>query len=603
MITVSDIIAKRKQRWEEKHDLDYDRELVRASVVKILSENSLIEEVRAKPYLLIEVAFYIVDKKKKTVPFFLNEVQRDFISKFEEWGTKKPYFILKGRQQGFTSLITAMQLAYAIVQKNFSGFTLADSGDNTLAIFNDKARVVYARLPEELKPTERFNSRNELFFDKLNSSWRIATASDQVGRSRTLNFVHFSEVAFYECSLANLQKSIGEAMTEDAFRVYETTANGFNEAKDLWDSGSCYNLFYEWWRTSEYRSTEYQYLETKDPWLLERIEVLKEKGLDKEQITWYCKKYDSYLDKNTIKQEYPITPTEAFVSSGDCVFDKEAINNQLARVSGLQPLKKGYFEYNKVGTPIHNSKGEIVDTQWRLKDIKFIESRDGYITIHEEPRVKKDKDGVVISKCPYALGGDTAGSGTDYFTGKVIDCTNDRTVATLRKQLIDEDLYAEQMICLGMYYNEALIGIETNYSRYPTRVIQQYGYTKLYMREKLDRISDTVELVPGFETTKKTKPIIIGELVLLMRQDPTIEVDVETLKEMTTFVKKENGSMEAIDGAHDDLVMAKAIAHFISTQQPKQWIEAEVEEDDVLSSNFKMEDEGGNGGYMNWEDF
>ena len=185
----------------------------------------------------------------------------------------------------------------------------------------------------------------------------------------------------------------------------------------------------------------------------------------------------------------------------------------------------------------------------------------------------------------------------------MIDCTNDRTVATLRKQLIDEDLYAEQMICLGMYYNEALIGIETNYSRYPTRVIQQYGYTKLYMREKLDRISDTVELVPGFETTKKTKPIIIGELVLLMRQDPTIEVDVETLKEMTTFVKKENGSMEAIDGAHDDLVMAKAIAHFISTQQPKQWIEAEVEEDDVLSSNFKMEDEGGNGGYMNWEDF
>lgn len=218
----------------------------------------------------------------------------------------------------------------------------------------DKAARVYNRLPEELKPTEKFNSVNELFFDKLNSSWRIATASDQVGRSRTLNFVHFSEVAFYECSLANLQKSIGEAMTEDAFRVYETTANGFNEAKDLWDSESCNNLFYEWWRTSEYRSTEYQYLETKDPWLLERIEVLKAKGLDKEQITWYCKKYDSYLDKNTIKQEYPITPTEAFVSSGDCVFDKEALNNQLARVSWNEESDtyhlycenaRGYLEY------------------------------------------------------------------------------------------------------------------------------------------------------------------------------------------------------------------------------------------------------------------
>ena len=67
MITVSDIIAKRKQRWEEKHDLDYDRELVRASVVKILSENSLIEEVRAKPYLLIEVGTPIHNSKGEIV--------------------------------------------------------------------------------------------------------------------------------------------------------------------------------------------------------------------------------------------------------------------------------------------------------------------------------------------------------------------------------------------------------------------------------------------------------------------------------------------------------------------------------------------------------
>lgn len=488
------------------------------------------------------------------------------------------------------------------MQKNFSGFTLADSGDNTRAIFNDKARVVYNRLPEELKPTEKFNSVNELFFDKLNSSWRIATASDQVGRSRTLNFVHFSEVAFYECSLANLQKSIGEAMTEDAFRVYETTANGFNEAKDLWDSESCNNLFYEWWRTSEYRSTEYQYLETKDPWLLERIEVLKAKGLDKEQITWYCKKYDSYLDKNTIKQEYPITPTEAFVSSGDCVFDKEALNNQLARVSTLQAVKKGYFKYDKVATPIQDSKGEIVDTEWHLKNVEFVESRDGYITIHEEPKVKRNGEGVIVSKCPYVLGGDTAGSGEDYYTGKVIDNTNGKTVATLRKQLIDEDLYAEQMLCLAMYYNNALIGIETNYSRYPTRVIQKFGYTNLYMRERVDKISDKVETVPGFETTKKTKPIIIGELVLLMRQDPTIEVDVETLKEMTTFVKKENGKMEAIEGAHDDLVMAKAIAQFISSQQSNLWVEAEAEEDDFIEENFTSESDEGNG-FMNWEDF
>ena len=602
-ITIQDIIDKRKQRWEERHDIEFDKVLVRASVVKILQTPSLRDEIVARPYLLIPIAFYIVDKKRNTVPFFFNEVQEDFIEKLETLGTNKPFFVLKGRQQGFTSVITAIQLSFAIVRKNFSGFTMADRTDNTMAIFNDKARVVYDRLPEELKPSEKFNSRNEMFFDKLNSSWRIATATDQVGRSRTLNFVHFSEVAFYECNLSDLQAGIGEAITAGAIQVYETTANGFNQAKDLWDSESCHNLFYEWWRSPEYRSTEYEYLETQDPWLIERKKVLEAKGCDKEQITWYCKKYDSYLDKNTIKQEYPITPTEAFVSSGDCVFDKEAINNQIARCVSLQAPRRGYFTYKKEAIPIPNSEGVMVDVEWKIKDIEFVESRDGYIFLHEEPRVKV-KDGEITHKAPYSLGGDTAGTGKDYFTGKVICNLDDKTVATLHKQYIDEDLYAEQMYCLGKYYHDALIGIEINYSRQPTRILQKkYNYPNLYMRERLDGASDRSVMDYGFETTTRTKPIIIGELVELMRNNPYIEEDIPTLKEMTTFVKKENGKLEAIDGCHDDLVMAKAIAHFISKKQSRTWIEVVPTDNEFISENFNLGEAGGNEGFMSWEDF
>lgn len=602
-ITIQDIIDKRKRRWEERHDIEFDKVLVRASVVKILQTPSLRDEIVARPYLLIPIAFYIVDKNRNTVPFFFNEVQEDFINKLETLGTNKPFFILKGRQQGFTSVITAIQLSFAIVRKNFSGFTMADRTDNTMAIFNDKARVVYDRLPEELKPSEKFNSRNEMFFDKLNSSWRIATATDQVGRSRTLNFVHFSEVAFYECNLSDLQAGIGEAITAGAIQVYETTANGFNQAKDLWDSESCHNLFYEWWRSPEYRSTEYEYLETQDPWLIERKKVLEEKGCDKEQITWYCKKYDSYLDKNTIKQEYPITPTEAFVSSGDCVFDKEAINNQIARCVSLQAPRRGYFTYKKEAIPIPNSEGVMVDVEWKIKDIEFVESRDGYIFLHEEPRVKV-KDGEITHKAPYSLGGDTAGTGKDYFTGKVICNLDDKTVATLHKQYIDEDLYAEQMYCLGKYYHDALIGIEINYSRQPTRILQKkYNYPNLYMRERLDGASDRSVMDYGFETTSRTKPIIIGELVELMRNNPYIEEDIPTLKEMTTFVKKENGKLEAIDGCHDDLVMAKAIAHFISKKQTRTWIEVIPTDNEFISENFNLGEAGGNEGFMSWEDF
>ena len=605
MLTVSDMIAKRKRIWEERGDLDYDRDLVRAAAVKILSTPSLITEIRERPYLLIEISFYIVDKKKKTVPFFLNEVQTDFIQKFEAYGTKKPYYVLKGRQQGFTSLITAMQLSFAIVRPNFSGMTLADRSDNTKAIFNDKGRMVYERLPDELKPTERFNSVNELFFDKLNSSWRIATATNKVGRSRTLNFVHFSEVAFYECSLADLQKGIGEAMTEDCFRIYETTANGFNEAKDLWDSGSCVNLFYEWWRTNEYRSTDYQYLQTDDAWLLERIELLRQKGLDREQITWYCKKYASYLDKNTIKQEYPCTPEEAFISSGNCVFDKEKLANQIVRVAKLQPLRCGYFTYHKRAVVIKDGKGEPIDTEWEIEDIEFVEARDGYIWIHEEPRVKKAKDGVITARAPYVIGGDTAEAGEDYYAAKVVCNLDARTVATLHRKHIDEDLYAEQLYCLGRYYHNAVIGIETNYSRYPTRLLaHKFSYPNLYMRERFDKTHDEVEQVFVFLTTKATKKMIIEDLVRRFREEPEIEPHLATLKEMTTFVKKENGAQEAMDGYHDDLVMSLAIAHQVSGQQSFGWLAVEQEPDRFFQENFHHDVSFSSGdSYMDWEDY
>lgn len=602
-MTVADIIEKRKKIWNERGDLDYDKAFIRAAAEKILATPELISEVRECPYLLIESIFYVVDKKRATRPFFLNTVQTDFISKLEQYGTKKPFVILKGRQMGFTTLITAMQLCFAIVRKNFAGFTMADRSDNTGAIFNDKARTVYSRLPEILKPSEKFNSRNEMFFDKLNSSWRIATATDQVGRSRTLNFVHFSEVAFYECDLSLLQAGIGEAIAEGAIQIYETTANGFNQFKELWDSESCHNLFFPWWLTPEYRSKEYEYLETNDSWLLKRIEVLRTLGCDKEQITWYCKKYNGYLDKSTIRQEYPVSPEEAFISTGESLFDKEAINNQLALSSSVKPVKRGSFAYKKEIIPIE-LEGVVVEIEYKIRDIEFIESPDGYITIHEEPMIKTNAYGDITHRAPYAIGGDTAGTGKDYFTAKVECVLNDKTVATLRKQYIDEDLYAEQVYCLGKYYHDALIGIEINYSRQPTRILQKYEYPNLYMRERLDGITDKPVLDYGFETTRHTKPVIIGELVELMRQSPSSECDVETLKEMSVFVRKEHGKMEAIDGCHDDLVIAKAIAHHVAKKQAQTWIAAEGEGSEFIEDNFSMGTaETSNEAYMSWEDF
>ena len=582
---IADFVTKRKKRWEEKHDIEYDEVLVRAIAKEILSSPELVAEVRAKPHLLIECCFSLVDKNKRNVPFFFNDVQRDFIEQIEMHGTKKPFYVLKGRQQGFTTIVTAIVLANSIVKKNFAGFTLADRDDNTKAIFTDKAKVMYNALPDILKPTEKFNSINELYFEKLNSSWRVASASANVGRSRTLSFIHYSEIAFFRCNLSDLQKSIAQAATEDALCIYETTANGFNEAKELWDSGSCVNLFYEWWRTKEYVSTEYEYIDEADGWLTDRLNSLEKRGLSREQLAWYAKKYASYIDKSAIRQEYPCTPEEAFVASGDCIFDKDAISNYLSTFDIKSRL--GYFKYEKVPKALTDDYGRVLGYTETIENIEFVESKNGYISIVEEP-FKSEKDEPKQEK-PYVIGADTAGTGLDYFTAKVIDNTCGRCVATLRKQKMDEDLFAEQLFCLGKYYSDAYIGVEINHSRHPVRVLRKLGYINLYLSKKPTTYGEVPEKDYGFITSSITRPIIISNLVSVMRADIKLETDRQTLLEMTTFVKRDDGKSAAADGAHDDLVMASAIAHYIGQDYKHEMIDKE-QEYDALKRNFHVQE-------------
>lgn len=558
-LTINDLTAKRRVLWEKHHDIKLDGELVRAIADKILDTDSIRDEVINKPELLIEACFTITDKKRRSVPFFLNEVQKDFLSRISTLGRQKPYFVLKGRQQGFTTLITGMMLANAIVKRNFSGFTVADRDDNTRSIFTDKAKLMYSLLPSRLKPTEKFNSVGELYFDKLNSSWRIASATSNVGRSRTLSFIHYSEVAFFKCPLSDLQKSIAEAATEDALCIYETTANGFNDAKRLWDSGTCINLFYEWWKTSEYASKDHEYLKNPDTWLKNRLLSLKKRGLNDDQLAWYAKKYHSYIDKSAIRQEYPCSPEEAFVTSGGSVFDTEKISNYLSR--GTFNSRRGYFSYKLRPETMYSPSGEIYSYKNTISEISFVESEGGYISIVTEPRATIEGGSILAN--PYVIGADTAGTGEDYFSAKVIDNTSGACVATLHVKNMDEDLFAHQLYCLGRYYHDALIAVEINYSRHPVRVLRELEYKNLYSSRTFSSSERGGEY--GFLTTSVTRPIIISNLISIMRENIELETDRQTLMEMTTFVRREDGKIAAANGSHDDLVMASAIAHFVSS--------------------------------------
>ena len=557
--TADFLIEKRKQKWEELHSIDYDKQLRIAIAEEIVNSPDLLAEVKQYPEKLIELVFIVVDKNQKTMPFFLNDVQHDFINTLnqaiEDFNAGKitdiSLLVLKGRQQGFTTLVTAYQLSCSILNRNFQGYTLADKSDNAEAIFQNKAKFPYGQLPEALKPTEKYNNRKQLLFEKINSSWAVDTATKDVGRSRTVNFFHGSECAFWKDGISPIQGALGEAFTKNCIKIYESTANGYNDYQKMWDSGVHINCFYEWWKTKEYRvnfpSDEARedflcFISSKTDWINERLQWLQnEKNLEPEQLYWYWNKYDKYLDKDLIKQEYPCTPREAFLLSGKNVFDTSKLLMRLEHIQ--KPLKVGYFLYDYDGLKISN--------------VRWQNDRNGYIRIYQLPNTPE------VTK--YCIGGDTAGEGSDYFTGHVLDAKTGNQVATLKHQF-DADQYTRQMYCLGMYYKWALIGIEANFDSYPIRELQRIGYPYQFVREAVDTYTGKKEKRFGFKTTSLTRPTIISRLIAIVRESVESINDRDTLEELLTIIRNERGRIEAPEGGHDDQMMGLAIAHEVRKQ-------------------------------------
>ncbi len=226
---------------------------------------------------------------------------------------------------------------------------------------------------------------------------------------------------------------------------------------------------------------------------------------------------------------------------GKTVFDARAIQNRLEELP--KPLKTGYFTYEYDGLTI--------------SDIKWIPDKDGYIKIYQVPNSP--------SVTEYCIGGDTAGEGSDFFTGHVLDAKTGEQVAVLQHQF-DADQYTRQMYCLGKYFKDALIGIEANFDSYPIMELQRLGYPKQYTRTAQDTYTGKTEKRFGFKTTSLTRPTIISRLIEIVREHCDMINDKATLEELLTIIRNEKGRIEAPQGGHDDMMMGLAIAHHIREQ-------------------------------------
>ena len=226
---------------------------------------------------------------------------------------------------------------------------------------------------------------------------------------------------------------------------------------------------------------------------------------------------------------------------GKTVFDARAIQGRLEVIP--KPLKTGYFLYDYDGLHITN--------------IRWMNDRNGYINIYQLPNTPE------VTK--YCIGGDTAGEGSDFFIGQVLDARTGKQVATLKHQF-DADQYTKQMYCLGMYYKQALIGIEANFDSFPIMELQRLGYTNQYVRETQDTYTGKTEKRFGFKTTSLTRPTIISRLIEIVREHCDTINDKDTLEELLTIIRNEKGRIEAPEGGHDDQTMGLAIAHHIREQ-------------------------------------
>lgn len=228
---------------------------------------------------------------------------------------------------------------------------------------------------------------------------------------------------------------------------------------------------------------------------------------------------------------------------GQTIFDAQKVSERLSQLAG--PVRRGEFTFATWYSPEANEV--LIDDS----TIRWVEMDTGPIQIYQEP----------APGGAYVIGADTAGEGSDFNVGQVIDHITGQQVCTIRGQM-DEDLFAKQLYCLGKHYHTALVSVEANFSSYPIRELERLRYPRQYVRQAEDSFTHRIRQSYGFKTSSVTRPLVIAGLVEVVREHPEWLNDRDTLNEMLTFVRNENGRPEAQEGAHDDCVMGLGIAYY-----------------------------------------
>jgi hypothetical protein len=503
-------------------------------------------------------------------PLILNRVQKRFVERITDQMLrtgKVRFVVVKARQQGLSTVISAWQYWWLSQRKAQKGLVMAHVAESTTTLF-DMYHRIHSNVPEIVRPTTKYSSRTELVFSALDSALRVATAGGRgVARGEMLNVVHLSEVAFWPTTFANenfngLIQAVPDRPGSAAF--LESTANGmtgvfYEQYRAALQGTSGYELFFSSWvESEEYRddTVPADFMRTPEEDTVAAIAKAHfDIVVDNAQLWWRRRKI-AINGADMFKQEYPLTHQEAFISTGRPVFNPDYIVERLKepkRPIRTMAVDVVYDHETGKRLPLRKLRD---DTRGELKVYMERDPKETYtigadVSMGLKGRVRTNSQGINEPA-------------SDPSVAQILD-SKLRQVAVWRGW-VHPDIFAEILIALGYYYNEALLVPERNNHGLVTCVeLRDQQYPNLYLDVSEGTIEpDRETLNIGVFTSEKTKPLMIDKLRAF---DRTREIEINdalTLEEMLTFVVTESGKMEADGDAHDDCVMSLALAAYAS---------------------------------------
>lgn len=495
-------------------------------------------------------------------PFRLNWAQQILNAKVHEQlrATGRVRIVtLKARQLGISTYTGGLAFNMCHLVRHYKAFVMAHTtkASKGLMTMSKNYWKYHKRFPGLYKT--KYASQLHMEWEAMDSGLQVATAgSEDEGRSHTIHFLHGSEVAFWPDPYT-LMGGLRQAIPESALSmiVLESTANGVG---NYWhelcmDSMRGKNefafMFFPWHKHYEYRAS-YIGLPVPHPFIPqdEEEKLLQRIGFDADQLIWrrwaIANKCQQKVEM--FHQEYPITPQEAFLSTGTNVFKQDQ-------------LIRHYFPTN------NEERGRLMRVSGS-NGVKFIHDPTGPLFIYKHPHPNKDWG-------KYIVGADGSRSMQgDPVCAQVLNRRTQEVVAVFDTHLQPYE-FAEQLAMLGYYYNTAILVPEKGSGGGYTAIggLIQANYPNIGKYKAQDRVQGIPDDLYGWLTTETTKTHTIARLQQMVIDPihPALNVglrihNTETYKQMTNYITMPPGKRgtfgpaDEASGGHDDHVMALGIA-------------------------------------------